>query len=218
MIVGANPDGSHKDVVVEVSEEDGAWQINTGNPDWAYTVTLPLNVGLVATIHRPGMDKAEVFAPDGQQYEAFRGTFRFANCYSPDDDMNQPNAWERILVKENFDGTFQEWSSGVRYEDWTYSVLAGNFTCTLTECPTANAAGNLTSNLSSSLPTNCPLFAGVRTKPGNDGSPYCKYEGSKVNGSVPYGYKVEYWTGQQVAYATAGDRITTAVATFRPIK
>lgn len=217
MLFGLNANGESYDRVVQVSTEDGTWQVNTGNPEFHYSVSLP--EGTVTTLHRPEADLAEVYDNlDGQwtgSLDAFRLTVRFQNCFSPDDDMWADNAAERILVKENFDGTWQEWASGSRVEDWQYAVIAGNFECQ--SCPTAHVEGNLASNRSETPPVECPQFGNVNTSPGADGGAYCKYRGEVVTDAVPSGYSAEYWDGSAVQYASAGESITTGEATFRPV-
>lgn len=216
--VNDNLFGVGTDRVVSVSTEDGAWQINTGDPKFFYPVTLPANVGLIATIHRPWTDLAEVYVGDGSTHKAFRGTFRFAGCYSATDDMNQPDAAIRILFKENQDGRYQNWANGMRLENWQFSIIPGNFACpTGIICPSANTTDNSASNRSSALPTNCPQFAGNSTTPGNDGAAFCKYKGSVVTGTVPTGWKAEFWNGSSVVYANQGDSIKTGEVTFRPL-
>ncbi len=209
-IFGKNADGSSKDIVVQVSSEPGGWQVNTGNQANFYDITLPRDVGLIATVHQPGHDQAQEFIGDGKQYQAFRGTFRFAGCYLASDDMNQPDAAVRILVKENYNGTFQDWMIGHRIQDWTFGVIPGNFTCPAGVCPTANVTGG--------APASCPQFAGHDMTPGSDGAPYCKYKGTVLTGTVPSGWKAEYWNGSAVVYANAGDSIKAGEVTYRPVQ
>lgn len=215
MIFGKNPDGSSKDVVVQVSTESGAWQINTGKPDNWFFVKLPLDKGLITTMHRPSNAKAEVFMADSKEYKAFRATFRFSGCYSPADDMNATNAAVRILVKENYNGTWQEWLSFKRVQDWTFSVLAGNFTCPADVCPAFAPAASTPNPAAPAASLTCPTFGGVTTTSGNDGTPFCKYKGAVVSDSVPVGFKAEYWDGSSVKSANTGDKISTSEATFR---
>lgn len=206
--------GEGKDAVVSVSTEDGAWQVNTGDRKNFFNVTLPKDVGLIATIHRPEADLAEVYVGDGNTYPVFRGTFRFVGCYSATDDMRAADANIRILMKENADGLYQKWANGERLENWQFSVIPGNFTCE--NCPSANVQGNNVSNQSDAT-IACPVFGGVQTQPGNDGAPYCKYAGSVVTDTVPTGFKAQYWDGTAVQYANSGS-ITTGEATFRPLQ
>ncbi|MBI5620740.1 hypothetical protein HY949_03105 [Candidatus Gottesmanbacteria bacterium] len=214
MVFGKNPDGSSKDVVVQVSTESGAWQINTGKPENWFFVSLPLEKGLIATMHRPGNAKAEVFIADAKEYKAFRATFRFAGCYSPSDDMNAKDAANRILVKENVNGTYQFWMQNKRVQDWTFSVLAGNFYCPADVCPAIPPVATFVPAAPAASLT-CPTFGGMATTLGNDGGSFCKYKGSVVTDSVPTGFKAEYWDGSAVKTAVAGEKISTGEATFR---
>lgn len=215
MIFGKNADASSKDVVVQVSTEDGAWQVNTGQPTNYFSATLPTGKGLVATIHRVGASKAEVYLADGKKYDLFRGTFRFSGCYAPTDDMNAANNAVRILVKENFNGAYQVWLNNKRVQDWTFSVLAGNFSCPTDICPNAATAATFVPQAPAANVAPCPTFGGVTTTSGNDGSPFCKYTGSVVTDKVPTGWNAQYWDGSATKFANPGESIKTGEATFR---
>ncbi|MEK7543917.1 MAG: hypothetical protein AAB557_03550 [Patescibacteria group bacterium] len=216
-IFGLNADKTSKDVVVQLSTESCAWQVNTGNPTNYFSATLPTGKGLIATIHRLGASKAEVYVGDGKKYDLFRGTFRFAGGYAQTDDMNAVNAAVRILVKENVNGTYQFWLDQKRIQDWTFTVLAGNFSCPTDICPAFAPAATFApaAPVSTAVSWSCPLFAGVLTNPGTDGTPYCKYVGPVVTDKVPAGWKAQYWNGKAVQYAEPGAEITSGEITFR---
>ena len=64
----------------------------------------------------------------------------------------------------------------------------------------------------------CPVFGGVQTNLGNDGSDFCKLDTTTpVTDVVPTGMTIEYWDGEAVQNAPAGAQVTTATATFRPV-
>ncbi len=220
MLFGVDADGNSYDRVVEVSTEDGAWQVNTGDPEFYYSVNLP--EWTITTLHRPEADQAEVYDNlNGQvdeSLEMFRMTVRFQGCYDPSDDMWADDAAVRILVKENFNGTFQTWMQNKRVQDWQFAVVAGNFDCPPGVCPSPNVADNSAAARTTAQPASCPQFGGQPTQPGNDGAPYCKYTGTVVTEAVPQGYKVDYWDGNAVQYASEGDTVTTGEATFRPLR
>ncbi|MDP1722562.1 MAG: hypothetical protein Q8L37_05115 [Candidatus Gottesmanbacteria bacterium] len=204
---------------MQVSTEPGAWQVNTGDPSKNYTITLPnTTTTFVGTLHRVGVSKAEVFLGDGKNYTIFRGTFRFASCYDPSDDMRAANNAVRILVKENYNGTWQTWLNQKRIQDWTFSVLPGNFTCPTDVCPNPVPAATAPAPGATAVPAaapSCPTFGGIQTTPGNDGGPYCKYLGSVVTDKVPAGWKAHYWDGKAAQFADPNTTVTTGNATFR---
>lgn len=200
MIVGKNADGSHKDVFVTVSTEDCAFQVNTANPSWTYTGNFPADT--IFTAHRPGKDQAEVWQGPAT-VEFWRVTVRFVSAYKPNDDIHK-GACE-ILRKEIANGLAQQWQFG---------IVAGNINCP--NLPGPNVANNDSANGNATVA--CPIFGGVQTVAENDGAPFCKYSGAVVTGTVPTGFKAQYWDGQAIQYANAGSTIKTGEATFRPLK
>lgn len=142
----------------------------------------------------------KVFVGDGSTYQVVAGTWRYSPTF-PEGDAVQENPPCGLLEKEQKFGA-QEIPS--------FPVYAGNFTCSAS----LPSAATLAPAAPSSAIT-CPTFGGIQTTPGNDGSAFCKYKGAVVTDKVPAGFKAEYWDGSAVAYASAGEKITTGDATFR---
>lgn len=132
----------------------------------------------------------KLYQGDGSSYVITAGTFRKVSAFDANDAVHTPCD---LLVKEQGFGNRENPSFPV----------AGNFTC----------AGN-TGNSSATL--SCPIFGGVQTVAGNDGSAFCKYKGSVISATVPSGFKAEYWDGSAVQNAASGTSIKTGEATFRP--
>lgn len=143
----------------------------------------------------------KLFVGDGTTYSIVAGTWRYEDAYDPNDAVHQ-NPPCQLLAKEQDFGA---------KEVPSFPVSAGNFSC-----PTSSAAVTTTLRPAPTVAlASCPTFGGVATTQGNDGGPYCKYDGAVVTDVVPAGYKAEYWDGNAVQYAAADATITTSTATFR---
>lgn len=218
LLFGADANGKPLDILVQIGTESmpdprdqtrtvGGYQFNTANPAWVYEFVLPQ--GWWGTLHLAGKDKPELFRGDGEtSYSAWRATIRNPANFSPNDRVNTDQSGCELLAAENTNGLSQE---------WTFTVLAGNIQCS--NAPTANVQDNLTANRTDEVYTaaECPTVAGQQLTPGNDGSAFCKYSGAVITLVIPAGWKADWWTGSEVAFAQAGDEITTGEATFRPL-
>ena len=213
--------------VVHVDSEPCAFTWR-GYPVATILATCP--EGYVCTFH-VWNDDIVVHEGIGQQAQISAATWRWMGAYPSEDVCVVYNGEAGFGAREvnSFKVRFQPVPNGVQsctgawLGDSTESTSATSVTESVEQqpalvipTPTKVVVVPPTATAPAPVALVCPTFGAAPTVLGNDGSDYCKYNGSVVTASVPVGFTAEYWDGAAVQFASGGQTITTATATFRP--